>query len=81
MLIYINTFTNISNKYFKKVLINCNISKFRIKFSDNRIEKTKKFIYQRENDLLKKQNLFWLKNNKHLMNPPEIKKFKSFMKK
>ena len=57
------------------------ISKFRIKFSDNRIEKTKKFIYQRENDLLKKQNLFWLKNNKHLMNPPEIKKFKSFMKK
>ena len=32
MLIYKNTFTNISNKYFKKILINCNISKFRIRF-------------------------------------------------
>ena len=57
------------------------LSKFKIKFTKNRIEKRKNFVYQIEKNLLAKQNLLWLQKNKHLMSDKSIRKFRGFLKK
>jgi carbamoyltransferase len=56
------------------------LSKFKVKFNNNRIVKKVKFKYENEKNLLNKQNFTWLKKNKHLMDQLTINKFKKFLK-